>query len=765
MTAVHDPLSPSPEELEPSPEADLDPEADPADDTAGDTGLDEEGLAIVAAEDGDEPVEEPTVEASAEETVTVVQESKRRRTPLRKRVTIVQRLWAMIVLGTVALAVVAGVGAWKVATVVRITAENKTTAQVNSKINAGYEEWLLERAFTGQYASIILAGGSADDPAATTAYGVAESHYTTALEKYQAALALDTVGTSHKVVTDLIDHTRQYHYFLEQIHRAGQSGRGKALATINNSASGNAADSIDSLFNDADDFTDNLVNTQVVAINTAVSELRSITLIVSVAGLLLFLAAGLLLVRAVARPLRKVVTALRAIAEGDRTTRVEHTRQDEIGAISVAVDQVIEALDAGDEDRRRAEEERIVRAEQDRLAAEERAAAEWAAAEREAELERRREQERREAEQAQQAREIEQERQLAEERARAERERVEAERARQQEIAEAEAARARETAEAAEETAARVEVIKNYLSIVADGDLTQELVLDGEDNVGQMADAVRALVTSLRASMTRIGQNAASVATASEELSAVSAEMGRSTGDTATLVGSVSGAAGQVSGNVATVASAAEEMTASIAEIARNATHASSVASDAVDRARAATSTVEALGSSSAEIGQVIKVITSIAEQTNLLALNATIEAARAGDAGKGFAVVANEVKELAAETAKATEEIGRLIEAIQRDSSGAATAISEVGEVINSIHEIQVTIAAAVEQQSATTSEIARSVTEAANGTNGIAGDTSAAAQSAAAAQSGASSTAEAAAALAGLATELDALVRQFAV
>jgi methyl-accepting chemotaxis protein len=167
------------------------------------------------------------------------------------------------------------------------------------------------------------------------------------------------------------------------------------------------------------------------------------------------------------------------------------------------------------------------------------------------------------------------------------------------------------------------------------------------------------------------------------------------------------------------VSAAAEEMTTSIREIATNAADAATVANNAVGVAESAKKTVGDLGTSSGEIGQVVKVITSIAQQTNLLALNATIEAARAGEAGKGFAVVANEVKELAKETARATEEISAKIEAIQHDATGAVSAISEIGEIIDHINEIQSSIAAAVEEQTATTNEIARSVGEAATKVN----------------------------------------------
>jgi methyl-accepting chemotaxis protein len=670
--------------------------------------------------------------------------SHARRPSLRKRITLTQRLWAMMALGAVVLAVVTTVTAMKVANVEHLASVNRTGAQISSKLNAGYEEWLLQRTFTGVYVETVVGGSKANSTFAKNIYDVAETHYKTALEKYRTALSLDTGGYAHAYLQKIITQTTEYHSYLIGIQEAATAGNTSLMAQLDHQANSNDGAAIDKTFNDADDYIDGVVDDQVSSIHDAVDSLRLITLLVSIAGLILFVLAGYVVVRAIARPLRKVVDSLRAIAAGDRTRRVDHDHADEVGAIAVAVDQVIAALDAGDAAARQAEEERHARAEQERRAVEERARLEREAAAREAQLERERLEARRVEE--------ERERQLAEERAAQERQRFEAE-----------AAQAREAAQAAAETAARVEVLKNYLAGVAAGDLTRELSLDGNDNVGQMADSIRALVASLRGSMARIGQTAASVAAASEELSAVSTDMGRSAEDAANRVGNVSAAAEAVSANVQTVATAAEEMSASIAEIARNATQASSVASEAVARASSATSTVEALGTSSAEIGQVVKVITAIAQQTNLLALNATIEAARAGEMGKGFAVVAGEVKDLAAETAKATDEIGRLIEAIQRDSSGAATAITEVGEVINTIYEIQLTIAAAVEEQTATTNEISRSVTEAARGTSGIALDSAEATNAAGATRAGAAGTAEAAVSLAGLATELDTLLRQF--
>ena len=175
----------------------------------------------------------------------------------------------------------------------------------------------------------------------------------------------------------------------------------------------------------------------------------------------------------------------------------------------------------------------------------------------------------------------------------------------------------------------------------------------------------------------------------------------------------VASAAEQVSNNVTTVATGIEELTSSIGEIARNAGQGAQVAESAVEVEQNTNATIAKLGESSTEIGNVIKVITSIAEQTNLLALNATIEAARAGEAGKGFAVVANEVKELAKETAKATEDISKRIETIQGDTRAAIEAINEISAIINSVNDIQTTIATAVEQQTATTREMSRGISD----------------------------------------------------
>ncbi len=295
---------------------------------------------------------------------------------------------------------------------------------------------------------------------------------------------------------------------------------------------------------------------------------------------------------------------------------------------------------------------------------------------------------------------------------------------------------------------------KNYLgSMVTWSVITEKLAQDKRE---------KELSEGLKVTLSTVNDNAQSLSSAAEELTAVSQQMSSNSEETATQSNVVASAAEQVSKNVATVATSAEEMSASVKEIAKNANEAARVANEAVSVAETTNKTVAKLGESSVEIGKVIKVITSIAQQTNLLALNATIEAARAGEAGKGFAVVANEVKELAKQTATATEDISQKIEAIQNDTKGAVTAIGQIGRIISQINDISNTIASAVEEQSATTNEIARNATEAAKGSTEISRNIANVSQAARNTTEGASNTLSAATELSKLAADLRRVVTE---
>ncbi|SDS53396.1 methyl-accepting chemotaxis protein [Actinoplanes derwentensis] len=307
--------------------------------------------------------------------------------------------------------------------------------------------------------------------------------------------------------------------------------------------------------------------------------------------------------------------------------------------------------------------------------------------------------------------------------------------------------------------------VQDVAEALAAGDLTHRTGLTSDDETGRMGRALDLATESLRDAVRTIESSALSLAGAAEEMTSTAAQIAGSAQEASQQSVAVSSAAEEISRSVDTVSAGSEEMGASIREISQNASEAAQVAAEAVSLAATTSATMNKLGDSSAEIGNVIKTITAIAEQTNLLALNATIEAARAGELGKGFAVVASEVKDLAQETARATEDISRRVETIQSDTAGAVTAIEQISEVIGRISDFQTTIASAVEEQTATTAEMNRSVSEAASGTGDISRSITGVAQAAQNTSLGVAETQQAIAELARMSSELTTLVARFRV
>lgn len=309
----------------------------------------------------------------------------------------------------------------------------------------------------------------------------------------------------------------------------------------------------------------------------------------------------------------------------------------------------------------------------------------------------------------------------------------------------------------------KVNMILDIVNAAAQGDLTREVVVNGKNPIDLVCSSLKQFIEQLREIITSMAKNSEALASSAEELFAIGQQMSSNAEQTSTQSNLVSTAAEEVSQNIQTVAAGAEQLDVSIQEIAKNTVDAAGVANQAVAVTEDTNRIMVKLGNSSTEIGNVVKVITSIAQQTNLLALNATIEAARAGEAGKGFAVVANEVKELAKETAKATEDISRKIEAIQSDTQESVSAIMKISNIIKEINETQNTIASAVEQQSATTNEIGRSVSEAAKGATEISNNILSVAQAAKDTAEGSNNNQIAAQELSRMAVELQKIVSHF--
>ena len=287
--------------------------------------------------------------------------------------------------------------------------------------------------------------------------------------------------------------------------------------------------------------------------------------------------------------------------------------------------------------------------------------------------------------------------------------RLKEEEARQHQLKLDEASRAKKHTEALQ---VRIGALLQAVDAASQGDLTFPIDCTvADDDLGMISVALDGLFFQLRDSFGEIEGSANLVSEAAVELNKLGKTLTHSSGESVEMTEHASERSNNVSSSTDTATAATAEMTATVKDIAKNASEAVRTVEEAVDLVESTGVSIRQLSESSADIGSVIKVITSIAEQTNLLALNATIEAARAGEAGKGFAVVATEVKELAKDTARATEEIESRIESIQNDTHAAVNAIGNISEIVKNISDSQSSIAAAVEQQKATSNELHRTI------------------------------------------------------
>ena len=296
-----------------------------------------------------------------------------------------------------------------------------------------------------------------------------------------------------------------------------------------------------------------------------------------------------------------------------------------------------------------------------------------------------------------------------------------------------------------------------------DADLTARIAQDRDDEFGELARGFDRFVAGLQSLIAQFAGTARSLGSSAAQMSSVSDGLTAGAARTAELAASAASAAQQVHAGVQVVTTGSEQMASSIAEIAANAGHAARIADESQHIAGEAREQIFKLGQASEQISGVVALITSIAEQTNLLALNATIEAARAGDAGRGFAVVASEVKDLAQETAQATEDITNQIGVLLETSRNATSAIHRIGEVIGDLNGYSSSIAAAVEEQSTATGEIGRAIAEATVGSTSVSTSIGAVAEAAEATAAGAGASHEAAADLVAVSEDLSAAISRF--